>query len=224
MMTCNNSIFTVEGNIGAGKSTALNYIRGKLNIEQDYVIILEPVDEWLKFKPAGCDKSLFELFYQDNKKYGFSFQLYALQSRYKYMLETMYNNPGKVIICERSPMTDNEIFAKMLLNDGIISPYEYEIYCGWHSLINEILEPNIKGIIYLKTSNEVCASRVIHRHRSGEGGISMDYLEKLNKQHDIWLEKEQVIPILTLDGNKTVEEIDIKSIETFMSQNSSFCL
>jgi deoxyadenosine/deoxycytidine kinase len=217
MATFNNAIFTVEGNIGAGKSTALNYIRDKLNIDSEYIVILEPVDEWLKFKPEGCEKSLFELFYQDNKKYGFAFQLYALQSRYKYMMDTINENPGKIIICERSPLTDNEIFAKMLLNDNIINPFEYEIYCKWHELTNNILSLNIKGIIYLKTSNEVCASRVIHRHRQGEGGISIDYLEKLNKQHDIWLENEHVIPILTLDGDKRVDELDVESIESFMN-------
>lgn len=222
MALYNNEIYTVEGNIGAGKSTALNFIQDKLNIDKEYVIILEPVDEWLQFKPIGCDQSLFELFYKDNKKYGFAFQLYALQSRYKYMIDIMEKNPGKIIICERSPLTDNEIFAKMLVNDNIISKYEYEIYCKWHSLINTIMSPNIKGIIYLKTSNEVCASRVIHRHRSGEGGISINYLEKLNIQHDIWLENEKNIPILTLDGNKKVNDLNIDCINNFINKYSNY--
>lgn len=197
-------MFSVEGNIGAGKSTLLQKLDEHLKkcAKLEYCVLLEPVDQWITFKPDGCEKSLFELFYQDNKKYGFAFQLYALQSRYEQLINTLDDNKNRIIITERCPLTDNEVFAKIMHQDGCINHYEYAIYCKWHNMINNIMKIHMSGIIYIKTSDDVCATRVIKRQRNGEGGISLDYLKKLNKQHDIWLDSEVTIPKLELDGDK----------------------
>lgn len=221
-------IFTLEGNIGAGKSTILNEIQNRLKdyIDNEYCVLLEPIDEWVNFKPDGCEKSLFELFYQDNKKYGFAFQLYALQSRYSQIIDKIKNNKNKIIISERCPLTDNEIFAKIMHADNNMNNYEYEIYSKWHTMINEIVQLNMCGIIYLKTDDNVCASRVQKRSRDGESSISMDYLKKLNTQHDIWLDNEVKIPQLILDGNKENTEDNLKNhmqkIAEFIKKNSVY--
>lgn len=192
-----SKIFTIEGNIGAGKSTILEALK---HYSKDIIILPEPVDLWMKFKPKNCEKCLFELFYQDNKKYGFAFQIYALQTRYKLLIDTIKNNPNKIIICERSIVTDNKIFAEIMRNDGIINEYEYDVYKNLHDILLETLSP-LSGIIYLKTSTSICVDRIISRNRSGEESISIEYIKKLNKKHNDWLCNYDTDRLLILDGD-----------------------
>ena len=44
-------IITIEGNIGSGKSTIINYLKTINN--KDIVFIDEPVNEWLNIKSNG---------------------------------------------------------------------------------------------------------------------------------------------------------------------------
>lgn len=210
-------LFTLEGNIGAGKSSALEYISKHLKIDKEFVVVYEPVDDWMNLKVKDSKKSLFELYYEDNVKYGFTFQMFALQTRFNHILETIRKHPGKIIICERCPLTDCEIFGKLLFEEGIISPTEYHVYLSWHQFINKLISPDIKGIIYLKTSTDVCTTRIIKRKRQGEGGINLDYLEKLNNQHEKWLNNEKEYPVLKIDGNKNIDELPITEISQFIN-------
>lgn len=192
-----SKIFTIEGNIGAGKSTILEALK---SYSKDIIILPEPVDLWMEFKPNNCDKCLFELFYEDNKKYGFVFQIYALQTRYKLLIDTIKNNPDKIIICERSIITDNKIFAEIMKNDNTINDYEYDVYKNLHDILSETLSP-LSGIIYLKTSTSICVDRIISRDRSGEESISIEYIKKLNNKHNEWLSTYDSDQLLVLDGD-----------------------
>lgn len=68
----------IEGNIAAGKSTFLNVL-GK---ELDFVVVPEPVERWqnvtdCKGKNGG---NVLDIYYKDPKRWGFTFQTFALQS------------------------------------------------------------------------------------------------------------------------------------------------
>jgi len=122
-------IFSVEGNIGSGKSTLVKMLKEHLKkIKNTEVIYLpEPVAEWESIKDSD-GKNAIEKYYENPDKYAFSFQMMAYISRIHQLRETLQTNNNVIIICERSVFTDKEIFAKMLHDDGKIGEIEYNIY------------------------------------------------------------------------------------------------
>ena len=191
-------IFSIEGNIGSGKSTLVKKLKETVtNLEYIPVIYLpEPVAVWESIKDNN-GKNIIEKYYENQKKYAFSFQMMAYITRIHQLKEILKNNENAIIICERSVFTDKEIFAKMLHDDGKIEDVEYNIYCKWfYEFVKDI---PVAGLIYVQTNPEKCESRVHKRNRKGEV-IPLDYLQNCHNYHENWLNNED-LPILTLDGN-----------------------
>tara|TARA_B100000035_G_C21021776_1_gene564365 strand:- start:114 stop:830 length:717 start_codon:yes stop_codon:yes gene_type:complete len=192
-------IFTIEGNIGSGKSTLLNILKQNLTNINDVEIeyLPEPVSIWESIKDLS-GTNIIEKFYNDNKKYAFSFQMMAYISRIHQIKKTLKEKKNVIIICERSVFTDKRVFTQMLYDDKKISNIDYQIYNNWfYEFIRDI---PISGIIYLKTDTEICSKRVVKRNRTGED-IPIEYLENCNKYHNQWLLYES-IPLIILNGNK----------------------
>lgn len=191
------TIFTIEGNIGSGKSTLIRLLQKKYD---DIVCILEPVDKWEKITDQKGE-SILSKFYKDQKKYSFSFQMMAYISRLASIKRVIEKNCNKslMIVTERSVYTDKEVFAKMLYDDDKIEDVNYKIYLEWFDEF--IKDIPLTGIIYLKTNPETSLKRIIKRARNGEI-IPLEYLEKCHKYHEEWLENKK---ILTLNGNLEFE-------------------
>ena len=211
-------IFTIEGNIGAGKSSLLKLLQD-VHLDKKHVIVLEPVDEWMRAKPVDGGASIFEMYYEDKHRYGFMFQMFALQTRVKHMADIIANNPDAVIVCERCHLTDYEIFAKMLHEHEIINDAEYFVYKSWYDFMMVTVKPRVHGVIYLRVAPEVCVERILKRNRQGEENIDITYIQQLHGQHEAWLSQKKVIdyPIINVDGNG--ESIDIGSIIDFINRN-----
>lgn len=209
-------IITIDGNIGAGKTTLLEYLKNSVFV-REHLIVLEPVEEWLK--PNVDDgPSLFEKYYKDRRRYGFLFQMYALKTRITHMYETFINNPGKIILCERSHFTDCYIFAKMLMNDGYMEKQEYDVYNGWFEMCCTLLTNQVKGTIYLRAQPQTCMQRIFKRMRKGEESISFDYIDKLHILHEKWLmdNPEAQFPVCVIDADVSEEKIDFSAISSFV--------
>ena len=205
-------IFSVEGNIGSGKSTLVKMLKEHLKkIKNTEVIYLpEPVAEWESIKDSD-GKNAIEKYYENPDKYAFSFQMMAYISRIHQLRETLQTNNNVIIICERSVFTDKEIFAKMLHDDGKIGEIEYNIYCKWfYEFVKDI---PVGGLIYVKTNPEICERRVIKRNRKGET-IPLEYLQNCHKYHEDWLNNES-LPVLKLDGdNDFIDKLPDTWLET----------
>jgi deoxyadenosine/deoxycytidine kinase len=80
-------------------------------------------------------------------------------------------------------MTDKEVFCKMLYEQGIIHPIQYQIYQAWFDEFNTTTEYEM---IYLRTTPEVAFNRVNKRQRKGES-IPLKYLEDCHQYHEAWL-------------------------------------
>lgn len=214
-------LFTVEGNIGAGKSTLLKKLE-TTEFAIPHVILYEPIDDWLNVKPEGPNStSLFEKYYNDKRRYGFMFQMYALQTRVNHMLKTLEENPDKIIICERTHFTDSEIFAKMLYKENIMDKTEYYVYKSWYDDCNARLTGIVKGAIYLRADPPTCMTRIAKRNRDGEDNISVHYIKTLHDLHEEWLlpqlPSQPQLPVCTIDGNVDESQVDITSIINFVN-------
>lgn len=189
-------IVSIEGNIGSGKSTLVQELKdANLYPHSKVCFLQEPVDEWNKIADNG--ETIIEKYYKDQNKYAFQFQMMAYISRLSQIKNAMKNNYD-IIFTERSVMSDKNVFAKMLYNDGILSETEHMIYTNWHdNFISEIPEAII---VYLKTDPEIADERVKKRGRPGED-IPLEYLRKCSDYHNQWIESDKHENII-LDGNK----------------------
>lgn len=199
-------IFSIEGNIGSGKSTLVDLLK-KTKKHKSFpndlsiVYLQEPVKQWSKIKNEN-NIGILEEFYKNPKKWAFSFQMMAYISRLSLLKKTIRENPNSIIITERSIFTDRNVFAKMLYDDKNISHIDYQIYNTWFDEF--VKELTLSGIIYVKTSPNKCFERIKKRNRPGEN-IEIKYLNKCSEYHNTWIESQN--NILYLDG-------DIDFIET----------
>jgi deoxyadenosine/deoxycytidine kinase len=195
-MNNNRFIISVEGNIGSGKSTLVEYLKNNLKKigKYDVIYLQEPVNIWNGIVDK-MGKSILEKYYTDPQKYSFSFQMMAYITRLDEIKSALKNSlPNTIIITERCLFTDREVFAKMLYDSGNIEEIEYIIYNKW---FDSFLEYSlVSGYIYLKTCPDICLQRINSRSRNGENSIQLDYLQKCEEYHENWLNKtEQVIEI-----------------------------
>ena len=195
-------IISIEGNIGSGKSTMVEYLKQNLQNDSTICFLQEPVDIWNTI----IDKNgvnIIENYYNDQKKYAFQFQMMAYISRISLLREALKKNYD-IIITERSIFTDAYVFAKMLYDEENIDETEYKIYKLW---FNEFIKdiPKI-SLIYVKTCPEICYRRVLIRNRIGET-IPIEYLKKCHGYHEEWINKnKEYLNVLTIDGDKTISE------------------
>jgi deoxyadenosine/deoxycytidine kinase len=195
----NKLLILLEGNIGAGKTTVGRIIAasGQFNF------IEEPTETWRE----GFASNMLELFYQDAKRWGLTFQMCALLTRAKTWQEVSQHSDHRPIILERSVFCDRFVFAENGYRTGLFSLAEYQLYCGmWDFMVtNGGAEPGL--ILYLRTPAEVCLQRIHERGRAEESSISLEYLLQLERLHDEWLLDNP--KTIMLDGERpwTTEEV-----------------
>jgi deoxyadenosine/deoxycytidine kinase len=193
-------LISIEGNIGSGKSTIIEYLKSL----KKYNFVDEPVNEWLSIKNKNGDNAL-ECIYKDQKQNAFCFQVLAYITRLKKLLDTVYTNENSLIITERSIETDRNVFAKMLYEDDLLSSIEWETYNYWFDTFKEKSKVDI--IIYIKTNPDKCLERINKRNRTEESTIKLEYLEKCDKFHNDWLDNHNYGKIIVIDGHQSIENI-----------------
>jgi deoxyadenosine/deoxycytidine kinase len=204
MSTSSPLFISVEGNIGSGKSTLVRvmdrYLKQYTNLR--ICFLQEPVDIWETIRDKE-NKTIIELFYSDQKKYSFAFQMMAYISRLSIIKNALKENYD-IIISERSLNTDKNVFAKMLYDAGNISEVEYQIYLKWfEEFVKDIPEQHI---IFVETLPETAFKRVNKRSRKGET-IPLDYLSKCCDYHNEWIcpKLGKYKQMIVIDGEQNID-------------------
>ena len=207
-------IYSIEGNIGAGKTTILKII-GK-NFD-DVTFVEEPVSQW---QNLGGD-NLLEKFYKDPERWGFTFEFYSMLSKIKCLLKASESEKNIVII-ERS-LLSNKIFFDISKDMNKLNDLEYGMLINTYNFYMQNIYPMLNGIIYLNTPVDLCVQRIIQRNRGEEVNVDKNYLLMLKDKFDE-LSNYSTIPTLVIDGNFDLERDSTKvgiEIHNFMSPNSS---
>ena len=204
-------IISIEGNIGSGKSTCIQYLKQKYKNNTNIYFVDEPIQDWNKIKDKN-NKTIFECFYEDKNKYSFPFQLTTLVSRYKKLKETieLIKNKNKqnklrlknaIIITERCIFSDHHIFTKMLFDTGFITKMEYSIYMEYFNEFIKISEPI--QYIFINTNIQTCLNRINKRFRTEEKSISYDYIQLCHQYYISFINHEKIKnrKIYTIEGN-----------------------
>jgi deoxyadenosine/deoxycytidine kinase len=198
-------LVSFDGNIGSGKSTMMKKAHEFYRNCENVIFAEEPVEKWKLIKDKNGNEML-KLFYQDQEKHAFKFQIMAFVSRLAGLREIVKANPDKniVIITERSLYTDKEIFAKMLYDQGKMSDVEHQIYL---TLFDEFaLEFEVNKVVYIRTDPVNCHQRIHLRAREGEELIPLAYLEECHKYHEEFLDADRGLfkDQMVLDGNNDI--------------------
>jgi len=201
MMTSHTEpiVISLDGNIGAGKSTLLAALQAAM---PDVEFVDEPVGEWMNLKNAD-GYSLLELFYADKRRWAYTFQNCAILTRLRSLRNALATTKKRVIVTERSVLTDRFVFAEMLRASGDIDDLEWQLYLQWYDTFAAALP--LRGVIYLTTGVGTSAGRIVTRGRHGEESIPLDYLSALDTAHQKWIATTE-LPVLQLSTEAGVRE------------------
>lgn len=169
-----DSMVSVEGNIGIGKST-LTHRLSELGFGQ--------------LQPEDVNLQLLKKFYEDPKQYGFAFQLYMLAHRLAQAKQTCVPS-----VIDRGILGD-AAFASVANVYGNISNDDFAIYCN--ILQTAQIMPN-HITVYLTAAPATCLRRLQDRNREGEENIDLSYLETIDRAHF------RMVIASMLEGNRTI--------------------
>jgi thymidine kinase/deoxynucleoside kinase len=183
-------IYTIDGNIGSGKTTILNYLHKYKNIQID----LEPVTKW---------KPFLDNIYLSKTGY-FNFQIKVWLDRA--WIQEKENN--SIIFMERSPYFIRNTFNKNDYINNNINKDEYTVINELYQKTDIIWKSNY--YIYLRSSPEKCLDRIKTRGRENEMTLDIDYINAIHNLHEEAyneLIKTSDNVILIDVENKTIQEI-----------------
>jgi len=212
----------VEGNMAVGKSTFLQYLKGRKN----YQVVTEDISAWKNLRSIESNKSfnLLDLAYSEPQKYQFHFQQVVLMSRIKALSRNLPSS--SVNFFERSILSNKHVFLKARKFNEL----DITILNNWiDTLLDTIPELVPDGIVYLRSQPSSCLNRMKSRARKEESSVELDYLALINNFYEKWLIEKDVklhprikdVPILVLDFDNVNDEIfenSLEKIEKFLVQ------
>lgn len=162
----------VAGNMGAGKSTLVQFLATQFSGKPFY----EPVDT----------NPYFARFFKDMRKWSFHSQIYFLTHKFK-IHQAIAKASGLVII-DRSIYEDAEIFAKGLYHARKMTSDDFELYWAlYESMCQTLRPPDL--LIYLTCSLDTLKERIHKRGRGAEKNVPDAHLELLQKSYDNWVRR-----------------------------------
>lgn len=162
----------VAGNIGAGKSSLTGLLAKHFNWEAFY----ESVD----------DNPYLQDFYEDMRRWSFNLQIYFLSSRFRHQKEML--NDDVNLIQDRTIYEDVEIFAKNLHQMNLMSDRDFTNYEALFKEMSYYLRPP-DLLIYLRAQVPTLVRQIQQRGRDYENTIRIEYLERLNKLYEDWIDR-----------------------------------
>lgn len=178
----------LAGLIGAGKTT----LAAKLAKSLNYVAYYEDVEN-----PVLTE------FYKDMAANSFTLQIDLLHRRYNQALEMQSSRRGSV---QDRSIYEDAIFARMLMDSGLMRPVELDLYMRFSSdLLATLPRPSV--IVYLDAPPEVCLARIKQRGRRMETGITLEYLQRLRRGYEDWVTQvSREIPVIRIDWSNYCDE------------------
>ena len=184
-MTGPRKYIAVAGNIGAGKSTLVDFLQYRFNLTP--------------FHEPNADNPFLRDFYGDMRRWAFHSQMYFLAHKFR-LHQELSDHPGTVVQ-DRTIYEDAEIFAKNLFLSRRMKASEYETYCNMYASIVKTLRPP-DLMIYLRASVRTVRKRIKLRGRPEEQNVSLRYIRRLNELYEDWFENYDRSPTLVIQVDK----------------------
>jgi len=166
-----NRYIAVAGNIGAGKSSLTGLMAKHLG--------------WKAFYESVENNPYLEDFYDDMRRWSFNLQIYFLSSRFRHQKKML--DFEESFIQDRTIYEDVEIFAKNLYEMGLMSDRDFNNYEALFYEMSLYLRPP-DLLIYLRAQVPTLVKQIQQRGREYENTIRIEYLERLNRLYEEWVE------------------------------------
>jgi deoxyadenosine/deoxycytidine kinase len=167
------NFITIEGNIGAGKTTLAHILSKYFNAR----LILEEF----------ADNPFLPKFYENKQQYAFPLELFFMAERYKQLKELlqtkdMFHN----LTVSDYLFTKCLLFAKVNLADE-----EFLLYQKLFDIINpQLAKPDL--VIYLHAPITKLKENIRKRNRSYEQSIESDYLFALQETYTQYIKQHNI--------------------------------
>jgi deoxyguanosine kinase len=196
----NYHFITIEGNIGAGKTTLAHLLSKRLNAR----LILEEF----------ADNPFLSKFYENPGQYAFPLELFFMAERYKQLKELLH----KADLFQSVTVSDY-LFTKCLLFAKVNLPVEeFRLYQKLFDIIHQqLLHPDI--LIYLHAPIKKLQQNIKKRQRSYEQLIPDEYLFNIQETYTSYI-KQHNLKTLFVDasnadflGNEKHVDLIIEALE-----------
>ena len=175
----NYPFISIEGNIGAGKST----LAGKL-LEATTGVL---VNERFEHNP------LLPLFYKDPQRHAFSLELSFLEDRYRQLTAEL---PAAKNIVSDYFYAKSLVFAQVNLEGD-----ELALFKRFYLILEQQMRlPDV--VIYLHREISGLKDNIVSRGRSYEQNISDDYLAKITHGYQAYFRSENRFPVIWVDTHQ----------------------
>jgi deoxyadenosine/deoxycytidine kinase len=177
------SFITIEGNIGAGKTTLAHLLSKHFNAR----LILEEF----------ADNPFLPKFYENQRQYAFPLELFFMAERYKQLKDLLQTKD----MFQNLTVSDY-LFTKCLLFAKVNLPdEEFLLYQKLFDIINpQLIQPDL--LIYLHAPVNKLKENIKKRNRSYELNIDNEYLFTLQETYTQYI-KQHNIKTLFIDASKS---------------------
>jgi deoxyadenosine/deoxycytidine kinase len=190
----------VAGNIGAGKSSFVEFLQSRYEIEP----VFEPND----------DNPFLGDFYDDMNRWSFHSQLYFLAA--KLQIHQGIRAASHDIIQDRTLWEDAEVFAAHLAETKVMSAREYATYrMVYDSISDRLRTPDL--MIYLRCPVRTLRKRIKARGRVMEQSIPTAYLKALHRLYEDWFERYELSPTVVFETGHMDPVTDIVDAHDILS-------
>lgn len=164
---------TIEGNIGAGKTTLAHLLAKKINAR----LILEEF----------ADNPFLPKFYENQKQYAFPLELFFMAERFKQLKDMVHTKD----LFQHVTVSDY-LFTKCLLFAKVNLPEEeFRLYQKLFDIIHQqLVFPDI--LIYLHTPVHKLQKNIKRRNRAFEQAISDDYLFSIQETYTSYIKQHNI--------------------------------
>ena len=175
------NFITIEGNIGAGKTTLAHLLSKHLNAR----LILEEF----------ADNPFLPKFYENQQQYAFPLELFFMAERYKQLKDLLQTKD----MFQNVTISDY-LFTKCLLFAKVnLAEEEFLLYQKLFDIINpQLLQPDL--LIYLHAPVSKLKENIRKRNRAYEQGIASEYLFSLQETYTQYI-KQHNIKTLFIDAS-----------------------
>ena len=169
----NHHFITVEGNIGAGKTTLAHLLARHYNAR----LILE----------AFADNPFLPKFYENPKQFAFPLELFFMAERYKQLKELVHTKD-----LFQSLTISDYLFTKCLLFAKVNLPEEeFHLYQRLFEIIHQqLVQPDI--LIYLHAPVSRLQVNIRKRNRSYEQSIPDEYLFNIQETYTHYIKQHNI--------------------------------
>ena len=167
------NFITIEGNIGAGKTTLANLLSKHYNAR----LILEEF----------ADNPFLPKFYENPAQYAFPLELFFMAERFKQQKEFLQQKD-----MFQTVTVSDYIFTKCLLFAKVTLPQdEFRLYQRLFDIINQqLVKPDI--LIYLHAPVTRLQANIRKRNRSYEQNIPDDYLFNIQETYTQYIRQHNI--------------------------------